>query len=123
MPPDWHGGSSGRELPEAGQFGRSVALEVLDFALVLLRGGKRRERAEVASLAGLRIDLAGIEAVAPGFELADHAIFGSSSGMEFPGRGFAPRFPGPYIGAFTSANASIAPMRRSAGSSNPTSPM
>src|SRR4029450_2107359 len=36
---------------------------------------------------------------------------------------FAPRFPRPYSGALTSANASIAPSFRSASASNPHSPM
>jgi hypothetical protein len=41
----------------------SVPLEVLDFALVLLGLLARGEGAEVAPLAGLRVGLAGIEAV------------------------------------------------------------
>ena len=42
--------------------------------LVLLGGGAALEGAEVAAPAGLRIDLAGIEAIAPGRELADHGV-------------------------------------------------
>src|SRR3977135_4579075 len=49
-----------------------AALEILYRALVLQRRGTRREGAEVAALAGLRIDLARIEPVLARFELADH---------------------------------------------------
>jgi hypothetical protein len=37
---------------------RSMALEVLDFPLVLFCGGTRTEGAEVAALARFRVDLA-----------------------------------------------------------------
>src|SRR3546814_2155112 len=50
-----------------------MPLEILDFALVLLRGGLGVERAEVPALAGLRILLARIDAVTR-FELADHGL-------------------------------------------------
>ena len=40
-----------------------VALEILHGAFVLFRRGTRLERAEIAALAGLRIDLARIEPV------------------------------------------------------------
>src|SRR5580700_6804008 len=50
----------------------SMTLEVLHGALVLLGRRARRKRAEVAAAAGLRIELARIEAIAARFELADH---------------------------------------------------
>src|SRR5438132_9271900 len=50
----------------------SVALEILHVALMLLGGGARFERSEIAALAGARIDLAGVEAEPAGTELADH---------------------------------------------------
>jgi len=48
-----------------------MALEVLHGALVLLGPRARVERAEVAAAAGLRVDLARIEAIAARLELAD----------------------------------------------------
>src|SRR5204862_6476898 len=60
--------------------GASVPLEVLHFALVLLGLVARREGAEVAALAGLRIGLARVQAVLAGLELADHRrAFGAFS--------------------------------------------
>ena len=58
---------SNREPPVQGR-----AFEVLrrTFVLLCLRPG--RERAEVAALACLRIDLAGLETVWSGLEFADH---------------------------------------------------
>src|ERR1043166_5173385 len=50
----------------------SMPLEVLHLALMLLGGLARRERAEISAPAGLGIDLAGIQAVFAGLELADH---------------------------------------------------
>jgi len=47
-------------------------LEVLDRSLVSLGGRSRLERAEVPSLAGLGIDLAGIQAVLAGLEFSNH---------------------------------------------------
>jgi hypothetical protein len=49
-----------------------MPFEILHGALVPLRGGPRRERAEIAPLAGLRILVAGIEAIFAGWKLADH---------------------------------------------------
>ena len=49
-----------------------MALEILDFALVFLRGFLAVECAEVAALAGLRIFLAGIEPSLAASQLADH---------------------------------------------------
>jgi hypothetical protein len=54
---------------------RSMALEVLYCALVLLRSRAGLEGAEIAAPAGLRIDLARIEAIAARFELSDHCRF------------------------------------------------
>src|SRR5581483_2925123 len=42
---------------------RSMPLEILHIAFMLLGGRARLERAEIAALAGLRIDLAGVETV------------------------------------------------------------
>src|SRR5499427_10801815 len=50
----------------------SMALEILHGALVLLGRRARVERAEIAAAAGLRVDLARIEAIAARLELADH---------------------------------------------------
>src|SRR3546814_20979108 len=50
----------------------SVPLEVLDFAFVLLRGLLAVEGAEVPALADLLVLAARVDAVFPGFELADH---------------------------------------------------
>ncbi len=58
----------------------SVPFEKLHSPLVLLRRLTRLERAEVAALAGLRIGLAGVEAVFAGFEFADHMQLESRGG-------------------------------------------
>src|ERR1700722_16537549 len=50
----------------------SAPLEELHLALVLLGRRARLEGAEIAPPAGLRIGLAGIEAIDTGAELADH---------------------------------------------------
>src|SRR5262249_57167991 len=55
-----------------GRFAASMTLEILHRALVLLGRRARLERAEIAAAAGLRVDLAGIEAIAARAELADH---------------------------------------------------
>ena len=49
-----------------------MPLEVLHGALVLLRGLERGEGSEITPLAGLRIDLAGIEPIFSRAKLADH---------------------------------------------------
>src|SRR5262244_978696 len=54
------------------RMGRSVALEVLHLAFVLLGGLARLEGAEVPPLPGLRILLPGVESIPPGLELLDH---------------------------------------------------
>src|ERR1700722_3706727 len=56
----------------ARQHGRSMPFEILHGALMLLRGRARREGAEIAPLACLRIFLARIEPVLAGGEFADH---------------------------------------------------
>src|ERR1041385_3141511 len=50
----------------------SMPFEVLHLALMLLGGLARREGAEISAPAGLGIDLAGIQAVFAGLELAAH---------------------------------------------------
>jgi hypothetical protein len=52
-----------------------MPLEILHGALVLLRGGAARKRAEIAPPAGLRIYFTRIEPVLSGRELADHGDF------------------------------------------------
>src|SRR5258707_307015 len=51
---------------------RSVPLEILHVSLVLFRRRARVESAEIAALAGLGIDLAGIEPVLARLQFADH---------------------------------------------------
>jgi hypothetical protein len=50
----------------------AAALEMLHRTLVLFGRRARLERAEIAPLAGFRIELARIETIASGFELANH---------------------------------------------------
>jgi hypothetical protein len=50
----------------------AVALEVLDFTLVLLGRRAGIERPEIAPSARLRVDLPRIQSVFPRSELADH---------------------------------------------------
>src|SRR4051812_4261860 len=59
-------------LPRERENTVSVALEVLDVAFVLLGGLERLEGAQVAALARLRVELAGVEAVFAGLQFADH---------------------------------------------------
>ena len=54
---------------------KSVSLEILDFALVLLCRSLRRKSSEVAPLACTRILLAGIESVVAVCKFADHRRF------------------------------------------------
>lgn len=49
-----------------------VPFEVLDFALVLLRGLLAGEGAEIAALAGARVLLAGVKPVFAAGQFADH---------------------------------------------------
>jgi hypothetical protein len=49
-----------------------MPLEILHIALVLFGGGARLEGAEIAALAGFRIELAGIKPVFAGLQFADH---------------------------------------------------
>src|ERR1700742_3923487 len=51
-----------------------MPLEILHIAFVLLCRSARLEGAEIAALAGLRIDLAGIEPVFAGLQFADHGV-------------------------------------------------
>jgi hypothetical protein len=48
------------------------ALEELHRSLVLLSGLAGPERAQIATLPGFRVLLAGVEAVLAGFEFSDH---------------------------------------------------
>jgi len=50
------------------------ALEKLDFPLVLLRSFARLKRAQIAPLAGLGVDLYGVETVFAGLEFPDHGL-------------------------------------------------
>src|ERR1700742_4427693 len=51
-----------------------MPLEILHVAFVPLCRSARLEGAEIAALAGLRIDLAGIEPVFAGLQFADHGV-------------------------------------------------
>ena len=51
-----------------------MPLEVLNGAFVLLRPSLCIERAEISSLARLRIFLARIQPILPGFQFPDHAV-------------------------------------------------
>src|SRR6478735_11029533 len=62
--------------------GRLVPLEILHVALVFFRRRARFEGAEIAPLAGLRIDLAGIEPVFARLQFSDHA--GALARLCFP---------------------------------------
>ena len=65
-----------------------MPLEILHFPLMLLRRRAAVEGAEIAALAGLGIELAGVEAVFAGFEFADHGEgtrkVGSSISVQSP---------------------------------------
>src|SRR5262249_3853969 len=62
-------------LPHQGKrISASMPLEILHGALVLFGGRTRFERAEIAPSTGLRIDLARIEPVLAGLQLADHGM-------------------------------------------------
>jgi hypothetical protein len=51
-----------------------MPLEILHLALVLLGGRARFERAEIAALARLRVDFAGVEPIFAGLQFAYHEI-------------------------------------------------
>src|SRR5258708_38378352 len=55
-----------------GRGAASMTLEILHGTLMLFGRRTRRKRAEVAAAAGLRVDFARIEPIAPRLELADH---------------------------------------------------
>ena len=59
----------------------SPAFEILHFAFVLLGGFLGVERAEVATLAGLRIFLARIKSILSGFQFSDHAVLPANEGL------------------------------------------
>src|ERR1700759_3449252 len=67
---------SSRPLILSGTVGEAlqalVPLEILHVSLVLFGRGARLEGAEITALAGLRVDLARIEPVLAGSQLADH---------------------------------------------------
>src|SRR5881227_2478617 len=63
-----HGFLSCERLPA------SAPLEELYRSLVFLRGGQAAKRAEVLAAASLRILLAGVQPILPGFELPDHVM-------------------------------------------------
>jgi len=65
--------ADGRGVRAATPAASGAAFEVLHRAFVPLCLRPGRERAKVAALARLRVDLAGIETVLPGPEFADHA--------------------------------------------------
>lgn len=66
-----------------------MALEVLDFALVLLGGFAGFEGAEVTAFAGLGIELAGVKTIFPGFEFANHLLMDPVSGGSAREMGFS----------------------------------
>src|ERR1019366_10202871 len=71
-----------------------MPLEILHGALVLLRGRARFEGAEIAALAGFRIDLAGIEPVLARWQFADHgtrALFSETPRVNRDCRSLVPR--------------------------------
>jgi hypothetical protein len=51
-----------------------MPLEILHIALVLFGGRARFERTEIAALARLEVDVAGVESVFAGLQFADHGI-------------------------------------------------
>ena len=51
-----------------------MALEVLDFALVLFSGGSGIECSKIAALAGLRILFTRVEPVAAIFQFSNHGV-------------------------------------------------
>lgn len=64
-----------------------MALEELDFSLVLFGGFAGFEGAEVAALSGFGVGFAGVEAIFAGFKFADHWV--TSSGWRLlPGGRF-----------------------------------
>jgi hypothetical protein len=63
--------------------GTSMPFEILYVAFMLLGSGAGLESTEVASLAGFRIDLAGIEPVFARSQLSDHVVFSRAQSV-FP---------------------------------------
>ena len=53
---------------------RSVSFKELDRALMLLRGGARSKRAQIAPFVGLGVEFARVESILAGGELANHDV-------------------------------------------------
>src|SRR5882757_9017821 len=75
----------------------SMPLEIPHLALVLFRSRARFEGAEIAALAGLRIELSGIKPVPARLQFADHGTPPPSrtSRINRDGRDLVPRRSGP----------------------------
>src|SRR5687768_11014641 len=80
--------------------GLAATLEELDGALVFLRRRARAERAQVSPLSGSRIELARVQSVLAGFELADHRdlpFCDTPRSAEHPQRSACKRLSVPYM--------------------------